>query len=492
MDYRFASVTLRDFLFISLLMSCALCQYKVVQVSEYCRHGARTTWTNNLHLDITEKFGTGILTPNGERMHFLLGQQIRKNYPELFGPDSDLKQDEIEVWASSVARTQLSAQSQLAGLFPEGTGLSITTPNNNKFFLPPFEGVDYKWPESDVGSLPFKFRSIPMTIPSKEFDFHYLSGYDTTCPNADLYSKKFDPEAHKKYEYLVNDVGKELEAKGFSPKKPYNIEKWNVNATALFSDEMITYLNYYNEYYPKMDARLMELIFRIHRVKFTCEFDDPKIIRLRSDRVARGILQGMEDYISGNSKKRFIFYSGHDTGVHSHIILSGLTNLQCMVDKAQGKSVTGNCEDIPDFAAQFLYELVIKDNSYFVRTLYNGKLFSFCDNAKEYCPFEEFKKAYAEKLFMDPEEFDKFCGNPYVENSKRGETIKYIQPISTLTVIVIGSVLVLIMLVLITLQMNKMKSQQKDPFKSFNEAESPYRKTNADSEYTPMEPPSAM
>ena len=430
-----------------------------------------------MHLDITEKFGTGILTPNGYRMHYLLGQSIRNLYPGLFGPGSNTQLKDIEVWASVVARTQFSAQSQLAGLFPEDTGETISTPNSKELYSPPFQGVDYDWPESDTGAVPFKFRLIPLTIPSEDMDYYFFPNMIKNCPKAGKYSEEFDPKVHKKFDYLLemNKLGDRLEARGFKSEEIYKILLWNTNVTALFSDEMITYRNYYGKFYKDFDGKLMEDVFRIHNVKFTVEFNETRILRLRGDKVARGILQGMEDFIDDKpGKKVFRLYSGHDTGVHSHILLSGLTSLECMVQKAEGKSVTGECEDIPDFAAQFLYELATSDGQYFVKTIYNGKVFSICEKGLEYCPFDRWKKKYAEMFFMDPDEFDEFCGNPYILALRKEERIRFIKPISTLIIILVGSALVLFMILVVAIKMNnlrKMENTAKTALDNDNEAD---------------------
>lgn len=413
--------------------------YKIVQVSEYCRHGARTTWyTPNLNLDLTQKYGIGILTPNGMRMHYLLGAQIRKNYESLFGTVEDNKVTfkDIEVFASAKARSELSAVSQMTGLFPFGLGSEVSTPDQAKYFSPPFANFSVKVKGNDA--LPKKFYPIPISINDQAKDMLFFGSYADSCPAANAYSKQWNQGEYKKYDYLIQDLAKELEVNGFSAKKMYNLDKWDINQLALFSDEIMTYENYHGKKYMDMDDKLFEKVFHAHNVKFTSEFNNSNICRMRADGVARGIIEGMDAFVNGNKdKKMFRFYSGHDTGVFAHMLLLGLSNLQCLIDMLQQKPVQGLCEYIPGFASQFLYELSQKDDKYYVRVLWNGKPFEVCKD-KVQCPYDEFKTVYSEKVFMGTDDFIDFCGNKYLiaQRSQHPKTI--IEPFPLWIIILVG------------------------------------------------------
>lgn len=51
--------------------------YKTIMVSELIRHGARTGFGDYDH-PYAQEVGIGNLTGNGQRMHFILGQQVKK------------------------------------------------------------------------------------------------------------------------------------------------------------------------------------------------------------------------------------------------------------------------------------------------------------------------------------------------------------------------------------------------------------------------------
>jgi len=92
----------------------------LVQAHVVFRHGDRTPcnfYPNDPHKDRSEwPVGPGQLTAKGKRMHFHLGKWLRKRYSHLLGPDYS----ETEVWVRStdIDRTLMSAQANLAGMFP--------------------------------------------------------------------------------------------------------------------------------------------------------------------------------------------------------------------------------------------------------------------------------------------------------------------------------------------------------------------------------------
>ena len=62
--------------------------------------------------------GPGQLTSVGKRQHFLLGQQLRQTYGEGRLLGSVYSEEEVVVRSTDVDRTLMSAQANMAGLFP--------------------------------------------------------------------------------------------------------------------------------------------------------------------------------------------------------------------------------------------------------------------------------------------------------------------------------------------------------------------------------------
>ena len=440
------------------LCAAEAAKFRVVQVNEYCRHGARTTWNDNMHLNITQMYGTGALTPNGLRMHYHLGAQIRKNYSHLLGPESGVAAKDFEVWASGLSRTQLSAASQLMGLFPEG--LNVSTPDSPELFEAPLEGVEYEWKQEESWALPFRLGLVPINVPSQDFDFLFFANFKATCPKAAQATDQLILQIFQKYQYLVEDFSHDLEKNGFYSRQLYRSPKWNVNNTGLLSDEMIAFHNYHGFHYKGFNKYLMEKVRGIQNIKFTAELHDEKGTRMMADGVARGILKGMDDFVANSSdRKVFRLFAGHDAGTHAHVILTGLTSLECLLKKAEGKSSVPPCEDIPEFGAQFIYELAESEGQYYVRSLYNGKVFSICEGKPEYCPFEQFKKTFKMKMTLEEDEFHELCGNQYMQNKKDNILKKRIEYFWIWASSLIGLVLVVSMLILVIIKATNKRSR---------------------------------
>jgi hypothetical protein len=65
---------------------------------ELTNTGAKTPNYPDLTQELFAKYGVDRLTPNGERMMYTLGTQIRKDYPEIF-PNQAVS-SEYEVFSS--------------------------------------------------------------------------------------------------------------------------------------------------------------------------------------------------------------------------------------------------------------------------------------------------------------------------------------------------------------------------------------------------------
>jgi len=92
----------------------------LVQAHVVFRHGDRTPcnfYPNDPHKDLSEwPVGPGQLTARGKRMHYHLGQWLRKRYSHLLGPD--YSETEVLVRSTDIDRTLMSAQANMAGMFP--------------------------------------------------------------------------------------------------------------------------------------------------------------------------------------------------------------------------------------------------------------------------------------------------------------------------------------------------------------------------------------
>lgn len=399
------------FLCAILARICLTAKYEVVHLTEYMRHGARTTWNNHLNLSITQNLGQGNITANGMRMHFVLGSQLRKNYPSIFNQRFDPYS--VEIQSSSVYRCIMSAMSHLLGMFPLGTGDQFTLTNGDPKGLPPFDNLQVAF--SNSSALPLAYRPFPYEVISQEIDYKFFPTMFQTCPNAQDYANKLTSEKQDKYAYLVKSIADRLAAAGFDGQKLYG-SAFDVNTVALLYDEFKSYFNYYGSIYPGISADLYHDMYLISNLNFKFLFADEKMERFMSDAIARDILAGIERAVKGQSRLKFRMFSGHDTGVWNHMLRYGLVSEQCILDKIVNGSTILPCKAIPEFASSFIYELAQNaDGHYFVRVLLNGKPFHVCEKDDDFfCTFEDFKQAMSSKLFYLEDDLVDFCGNPLV------------------------------------------------------------------------------
>lgn len=407
---------------VAILLSSIQSTYKVVQVTEYCRHGARTAFVYFPNATTMDELGPGILTPNGHRMHYMLGKQLREKYPHIF--NSALETKDVELLASAVERTHLSAFSQILGLFPFGSGLNISTTDEDSW-IPEYQGFNVSYMQLGNYSLPAGYRPYPLKITSIEQDFLFLPAEGKfSCPNGYKLDVKSRKVAYKKFDYVIGDLGEQLEKIGISSKL-YLEDRWDIGTLGAFSSEIKCYINYYGHIPPEMPQEIWNRLRHFNDFKFYMDFYDKRLITYKGEISARAILEGLEAFVSDSpSKKKFRLFSGHDTGLYPHTMAFNLTDLQCNLDLIQGRTPTRRCEGAPGFASNYIYELATKDDRYYVRVLYNNVPVKICnETAEDYCEFETFRKIYTKILLSAEESFLTICGNEKAINAVKNKEI---------------------------------------------------------------------
>lgn len=404
-----------------ILLAVVACQqdegYKIVQLTEYTRHGARTTYKDSLHYRMTLEKGTGILVPNGQRMHELLGQQLRKDYPSIF---TGLKPnpEEIELLSSTSPRTILSAHAQLLGLYPLGLGEDVTVASDSKYLRPAFKEVTVAG--EGAKALPFGYKPFPLKMINKEVDFMFFADWKNACPNAVMIEERNTNDLEAKAFPVVQSLSDDMIKAGFDPKKIFNTTEFTIDGLGLLYDEAVSYKNYHNgELYPGLTPELYERIERAALLEFIYAFPTDKFKRLIADSIANSIIQGMDSWTDPNSKSpkyKFRLFSGHDTGILSNLLLLKLTSPECAKEWITTGKQPDNCEGLAPFAANYLYELLSKDGKYYVRTMYNSRPIKICPSSTGpnfYCEYSEFRTSFLDQLAYKDSDKLAYCGSKY-------------------------------------------------------------------------------
>lgn len=176
------NLTIKFLVSIAVLISLSTfvtCDKKPVFIAEVWRHGARSAKKNKIAPDDYKKFGEENLTPNGMRMHFALGQEIRARYQDtLF--NTPFTWNTSIVYTSDTQRNFLSAYSHMAGLFPLGTGPDITTTANQTLVSPGMPTPHFK--SNGNSAISGKIQPVHIQTKAIESDIFFGKGFDTLCP----------------------------------------------------------------------------------------------------------------------------------------------------------------------------------------------------------------------------------------------------------------------------------------------------------------------
>ena len=454
-----------------------LCQQtgkQVVLLTEYCRHGARVNGRVLPGMDLISKYGKYNLTSTGMRQHYLLGKELSFRYSNLFTRNST-NPTQVEVFSSPLPRTQMSAISQLLGLYSPGTGPNIST-LDSAWWTPPLEtGVDV---EADLqAAVPKGFNFYPLTVQSEEMDFLFMPSIESACPLAAKVHRERKQKSYEELDSITDELASELEEAGLHSVELYNSSKWNLQNLFLFADDMLCYRSEYGTQYPRLTENLSRKLRTFLGVRIAIDYLDHETSLLLSDGIAKSIIQGMDDVVMNTSKaKKFRLFMGHDSGMLAQIFLLRLSSLAClnatMHDKTPGSEW---CLNYPDFASQLLYELIhdVDEKKHYVRVLFNGTPVPICANSAgpdHHCEYNSFKSTFLKALtFNSAEEFAKFCGSNYLNNRRRWRTpeeqkleaAKHESERKTaiIWVVVIGFVINLLMIVTLILKASKVRKR---------------------------------
>jgi Histidine phosphatase superfamily (branch 2) len=400
-------------------------EYEIVQVTEFVRHGARSSSRNILGFVLPDNIQSGALTANGMRMHYELGIQIRKKYPEIFNRSESLTPADLQIYSSPLPRCIESAISQLMGLIPSTQyPYNLTVESNSKYILPPFGEMVTDW--NSAWALPSGYRPFPMIVKSTNIDLFFFSSPTVACPNAANISQIFKRNKSSELRKLWKPISDELVGLGFDPKKLLGMNEFTLSIIASLYDEIKSYKYYYGKLPDKISEDLFERLKRLANIDFSNYFESEKYVRLFTHEVSQEILAGFESASKQNSTKKsplFRLFSGHDSTLFAFNMAFNQTSHKCLVEKANGTTVTGKCLGLPEFASSWLFELRRQKSSgeYFVKILNDGvPVGGLCSNSSSgsvYCQYSEFIKLFRQELeFKNSSTGDyiDYCGNQWL------------------------------------------------------------------------------
>ena len=242
-----------------LLINKSKQEKKLRWAFEIFRHGARTPYSG-MTKDFKDCFGQqwfGLkeLTGIGLHQHFLVGYRNRLKYVNEYGLISPVYNPrEILLISTDSNRTIMSANAQVQGLFPPGTGPFIY-PNQSNNSLPPvkkeiIEEEKNELDEMNYTSLPNNINIIP--VHSFFNADHFIQLQDKkVCPKTNEYYKKNQQrkEVANFLNEMTNKYGDKLNEKLITSDKSKNVLKDYTKAYYIFD----TIISEYTEGYDLPD-----------------------------------------------------------------------------------------------------------------------------------------------------------------------------------------------------------------------------------------------
>lgn len=282
----------------------------------------------------------------------------------------------------------MSAQSQLFGLYPPGSGPEISELIPLSTTFPPYVKVEYPFWELKNDSIPFAIQPIPIhTIPTFQ-DNLLLGEHPEVCPMNQILL-----ENQKKGKFY-NDLMKEFENNTFEElSKILNIDKSSINL-GVVSNINDVFMNdlFSNRALPNMSKSLYENITYIYNVNlFYSYYGNELQRRLISTPFIRELLSNFNDKINNKTEKKLIMYSGHDTTLGYLYTALNISNYECLNELWRtNKTNYLNCAKYPRFASNLIIELHEEENNHFVKIRIDGNYVYVCDKLEKDCDWEEF------------------------------------------------------------------------------------------------------
>lgn len=337
---------------------------EIIFTSIVYRHGERNPnnlCPNDQHKDLHYwPEGLGMLTDRGKLQHYELGQWLRKRYDSLI-PSGKYSKDLIYVQSSDWDRTLMSAQANLAGMFP---------PTKQEFW-------------SDLDWQPIPVHTIPAKL-DKLIAVHH------PCPRLleELHNIKHSPivkRYNKHHQQLYADMTKNCGEHIDSVKTVGN------KYTTFYIETLRNYTlpSWTKDVYP-------DTLYRVGTFSFQLRTMTDTMKRLRGGPLLKDIVTHMKEKRDGTLKpdRNLWVYSGHDT------------TIAALLDTMRVFK-----PHVPLFAATVMVELrKNQDNEHFVSVYYKRSIeepeLLTIPGCEPLCPLDRFESLLSDVI---PVNWDAEC-----------------------------------------------------------------------------------
>lgn len=377
------------------LILIAAVSSRLIAVVELCRHGARSPGTFWPWDAGRWPEGVGELLPEGMRQHYLIGTVLRSRYiqtQQLMMPF--YYQPEIFVFSSDYNRTIMSAQSQIQGLYPNGTGPNLRSTAMKTTAVPPIDVTNLNGliTSLNMSALPENLQVIP--IHTDQIVRQYALNPSSSCAY---------------YNYLINQksmMTSQLNDIFNEHNNTINAVMQVLNCTRAYAEKNMqsvadsvtsnAYMGYSlpSQFTPDIVADMEELAYEL---KSFLEFQPDFFARLAGTPFMNQMVNNL--LLSNNSQitQKFFLYSAHDTDISFILAFLQL-----------------NFSQPPPFASTIFFELYQYGVDYYVNVKYNDALQNIPTCGGYNCSLATFTK-YVQ--FRSIPDFNSVCNTPtYQEN----------------------------------------------------------------------------
>lgn len=307
-----------------VVLSLSTVYGKLVFVSILFRHGDRTPihfYQNDPYKNTSYwSTGPGQLTNTGKLQHFALGQWFGERYQDLIG--DQYSKESVYVISTDVDRTLMSAEANLAGIFP---------PSGQQVWDP-----EIKWQPIPVHTMPEKMDKV---LAAKK-----------PCPAYDLVKRKYmaSPEVQQflaKYSPLFDYVSQNA---GEPVKSITDLEFIH---NTLFIEELnnLTLPEWTRPIYP-------EPMRTVAAFSFSIAARTPAMKRLKGGPLLEDIVKHMVAKSKQKLKKKKLWiYSAHDTTVANLLNTLDVFDINC-----------------PPYASAVMIELHEGNQGHYVNIVYKN------------------------------------------------------------------------------------------------------------------------
>ncbi|EWS71522.1 histidine acid phosphatase family protein (macronuclear) [Tetrahymena thermophila SB210] len=406
---------------ILLLVGSIQVQAELQFVIEIYRHGARGP-LGDWYDAREQKYTYGELTATGQRQHYNLGAQLRKEYSG-FLPDS-YNHTQIYVRSTDYNRTLMSAASQLQGMFPAGTGDVLPDNLAEQYTLPAFANAQ-NYLKSNY-SLPNNIQVLPIHTQPRVGD--KVLSPESNCKNY----KQIISEFYKEKQSTVDFINKQFEQTYQQYSKAIYQEVKNFD-NQHYLESVFECDRANGRYVPDFTQELKDNSTYLTSLSWNFLFNQPDLLRALNQPFFSSFLEYTDPVVKNNNTSglKWVMFSAHDTNIQLISAALNFTSIDCLLalrfeEYRKKDQVFYNCEYYPHFTSNIIFELHLSDkpteengvkiqqNQYYLKIRRDGKFMKLCDKNSTICSYSEFNQRIQQFMLN----FDTVCQNVEQKNQE--------------------------------------------------------------------------